>query len=189
MNTWRLEREQVLGVIAVTTLFLWAIAAVCLFLLHLPLIPMQLSLSQGLLGLALGLGISGVSYVLYRYIKPFRDSADEKFWLVVAPLTYQDLVWLGVLPGLSEEMLFRGILLPALGSNWFGVVTSSVIFGILHLSQPRFCLYVFCVICIGMIFAIMTLTTGSTLTATVAHITTNILSAWLWKLYLSKPAN
>ncbi|MFN3360410.1 MAG: lysostaphin resistance A-like protein [Pseudanabaenaceae cyanobacterium] len=189
MNALPLQREQVLSIIAITTLFLWAIAALCLFVFHLPLVPLQLDLYNGLLGLVLGVAISGVSYLLYRYIPPFRASADEKFALVVAPLTYPDLLWLGLLPGLSEELLFRGILLPSLGLNWLGIIGSSLVFGILHLSQPRFCLYVLCVIGIGIIFALVTISTGSTFTTTVAHITTNILSAWLWKLYLGRPAS
>lgn len=37
---------------------------------------------------------------------------------VLAPLTGPDLVWLSCLPGISEEVLFRGALIPGTFPDW-----------------------------------------------------------------------
>ena len=37
---------------------------------------------------------------------------------VLTPLSWPDLLWVAALPGLSEELLFRGALIPALFPDW-----------------------------------------------------------------------
>lgn len=42
---------------------------------------------------------------------------------VLAPLAPYDLLWLAALPGISEELLFRGALIPALSPDWCAFVS------------------------------------------------------------------
>jgi membrane protease YdiL (CAAX protease family) len=55
---------------------------------------------------------------------------------LLAPCTFVDLVGIAVLAGLGEEMLFRGVLQPALGrwlgGPWLGVAAAAVLFGLMH---------------------------------------------------------
>lgn len=37
---------------------------------------------------------------------------------VLTPLAWYDLLWVAALPGISEELLFRGALIPALSPDW-----------------------------------------------------------------------
>ena len=37
---------------------------------------------------------------------------------VLTPLSWPDLLWVAALPGISEELLFRGALIPALFPDW-----------------------------------------------------------------------
>jgi membrane protease YdiL (CAAX protease family) len=37
---------------------------------------------------------------------------------VLSPLAPYDLLWLAALPAISEELLFRGALIPALSPDW-----------------------------------------------------------------------
>ena len=37
---------------------------------------------------------------------------------VLTPLQWPDLLWLAALPGISEELLFRGALIPAISPDW-----------------------------------------------------------------------
>lgn len=37
----------------------------------------------------------------------------------------------------SQEMLFRGALMPLFGTNWTGIVAVGLIFGLLHLGSGR----------------------------------------------------
>ena len=39
---------------------------------------------------------------------------------VLTPLSWPDLLWVAALPGMSEELLFRGALIPALFPDWCG---------------------------------------------------------------------
>ena len=60
------------------------------------------------------------SSIIYRLWPAYRQSADVYLALVLKPLILMDLIWLGLLPGLSEELLFRGVMLPALGLKLYG---------------------------------------------------------------------
>ena len=74
-----------------------------------------------LLGVGIGVGITLLSGVIYQLWPAYRKSADMYLALVLKPLHWPDLLWLGLLPGLSEELLFRGVMLPAIGLNWIGI--------------------------------------------------------------------
>jgi uncharacterized protein len=95
---------------------------------------------------------------------------------------WADLIWLGLLPGLSEELLFRGVMLPALGLNLTAVVISSVLFGVLHLSGAGQWPYVVWATIVGFALGYCTLVTGNLVVPVVAHIITNLVSSFLWKV-------
>ena len=93
-----------------------------------------------------------------------------------------DIIWVGLLPGLSEELLFRGVMLPALGFNVTGVIISSVCFGVLHLSGSEQWPYVVWATAVGLLFGFSALLTGNLLVPLVAHVLTNLVSSYSWKL-------
>jgi uncharacterized protein len=123
-----------------------------------------------------------VSGLVYRFYLPYRRSADYYLEIVIKPLAILDLIWLGLLPGLSEELLFRGVLIPALGLNHLAVLISSLCFGILHLSSPQQWTYVVWATIVGLIFGYSALLSGNLLVPIVAHIVTNLVSSYLWKI-------
>jgi hypothetical protein len=102
--------------------------------------------------------------------------------MVLQPLALPDLIWLGLLPGLSEELLFRGVMIPALGGNHLAVIVSSLCFGVLHLSGLQQWPYVIWATIIGMILGYSALLSGNLLLPIVAHIVTNLLSSYFWKI-------
>lgn len=53
-------------------------------------------------------------------LRAFLQGASTTFyaWQVLAPLQWYDLLWVGGLPGLSEELLFRGALIPSVAADW-----------------------------------------------------------------------
>jgi len=102
--------------------------------------------------------------------------------IVLKPLALPDLLWLGLLPGLSEELLFRGVMLPALGADHVAVMVSSLCFGVLHLSGAEQWPYVIWATIIGIILAYSALLSGNLLVPIMAHILTNWLSSYLWKI-------
>jgi len=177
-----LTRTQVLIAMGVTAIVLLIIASAWRYLGAVPLLSVKWRGLDLLTGLGLGLGITIASGLAYRIWAAYRVSADFYMAMVLKPLLWIDLIWLGLLPGLSEELLFRGIMLPALGANGVAVIVSSVCFGVLHLSSPRQWPYVVWATVIGLLLGYSALQTGNLLVPIVAHVTTNLMSGGIWKL-------
>lgn len=177
-----LTRIQVLAAMGVTAIVLLIISKTWLYfdsssLLRIEFLPLDL-----LLGIGIGIGITLLSGIVYQLWPAYRKSADMYLALVLKPLHWPDLLWLGLLPGLSEELLFRGVMLPAIGLNWIGILVSGASFGVLHMSGVQQWTYVVWATAIGIILAIGAVATGNLLVPVVAHIVTNLVSSVLWKL-------
>ncbi len=168
-------------VMGVTAVVLMIAAKVWQAIGHVPLIPVAISVNAALLGIGIAILISVSSSLVYRFWPAYQRSADYYLELVLKPLVWADLIWLGLLPGLSEELLFRGVMLPALGLNITAVVISSVLFGILHLSGQQQWPYVVWATIVGIALGLSALVTGNLLVPIVAHIVTNLMSSFLWK--------
>jgi uncharacterized protein len=174
-------REQILGLLIATAVLLLVIAQIWGALAGIPVgAPFHLNGKDFGLGVLLGLGIMGLSTAMYYVWPQYRKSADMYLSLVLKPLAPQDAIWVGLLPGLSEELLFRGIALPALG-----LVPSSLLFGVAHLLEWRQWPYALWATGIGLLLGIATLWSQNLLVAVVAHVTTNILSTLFWRIRLS----
>jgi len=119
-ETEPLTRIQVLIAMGLTALFLLVIAKIWQQVGSIPLLPLDWMGNALVLGIGLGLGISATSAVIYRLWPAYRQSANLYLEMVIKPLAWPDLLWLGLLPGLSEELLFRGVMRPALGFNLAG---------------------------------------------------------------------
>ena len=176
-----LSRTQVLIAMGVTAGVLLLVAKLWIQFGTVILLPLRWSPIAILQGVGLGLGITSASAVVYRTWADYRQSADHYLALVLKPLVLPDLVWLGLLPGLSEELLFRGVMLPAFGLTVEGVLISSLCFGVLHLSSPKQWSYVVWATAIGVVLGYSALLTGNLLVPIVGHITTNWISSTVWK--------
>ncbi|MBE9139908.1 CPBP family intramembrane metalloprotease [Nodosilinea sp. LEGE 07088] len=172
---------QVLVSMGVTAVILLLIAKAWLHFEPTKLMAIQLSPTDGLLGLGLGLAISLASAIVYQLWPDYRQSADIYLTMVLQPLYWPDLIWLGVLPGLSEELLFRGVMLPAIGLNWLGIAVSAASFGVMHLSGLQQWTYMLWATAIGLVLAIGAVLTGNLLVPIVAHGVTNLVSSAVWK--------
>lgn len=182
-NIESLSRVQILIAMGVTAVVLLLIARLWLvFDGSMQMLAVEWSSSAGLIGVGVGLSITIASAVLYRLWAAYRQSADFYLELVIKPLALPDLIWLGLLPGMSEELLFRGVMLPAIGLTWFGLFISSLCFGVLHFSGSQHWSYVVWASVIGVVLGLSAILTGNLLVPIVAHITTNLISSCIWKL-------
>jgi uncharacterized protein len=177
-----LSRNQILIFMGITAIFLLAIAKIWQKLGKVQLLSFQFSPQALLWSIGLALGITLASGLIYRLWPAYRHSADVYLELVIKPLEWSDLIWLGLLPGLSEELLFRGVMLPALGFNLAAVLFSSVLFGVLHLSGNGQWPYVVWATIVGFTLGYCTLVTGNLLVPVIAHIITNLVSGLVWKI-------
>jgi len=177
-----LTRTQVLIAMGVTAVILLVVAKIWLRLSSVTLLPIQGTSEAIFLGLGIAMGITGASGLVYRLWPAYRQSADYYLQLVLKPLILPDIIWLGLLPGMSEELLFRGVMLPAVGLNATGLVATSLLFGVLHLSSPQQWPYVVWASVVGLLLGFSALATGNLLVPIVAHVATNLISSYLWKL-------
>ncbi|MDJ0658668.1 MAG: CPBP family intramembrane metalloprotease [Crocosphaera sp.] len=176
-----LTRTQILVVMGVTAIILLIIAKIWQYFGSIALIKIQLSVDGLLYGVALAGIIIVASSIVYRLWPAYRHSADSYLQLVLKPLVWPDLIWLGLLPGLSEELLFRGVMLPALGYDLLAVIVSSLVFGVLHLSGSQQWPYVVWATLVGFALGYSALITDNLLVPIVAHIITNWISSVIWK--------
>ena len=177
-----LTRIQILGAMGATAIILLIVAKLSLYLGNFSLFSWDLNQRELLLGVGLGFAITALSGLTYRFWTAYRKSADYYLEVVLRPLALPDLIWLGLLPGLSEELLFRGVMLPALGLDHLAVIVSSLCFGILHFSGSQQWPYVIWATIVGMILGYSALLTGNLLVPIVAHIITNFISSYFWKM-------
>ncbi|MBD0345262.1 MAG: CPBP family intramembrane metalloprotease [Coleofasciculus sp. Co-bin14] len=177
-----LTRTQVLIAMGVTAVVLLVVAKIWLHLGSVTLLALKGTPEALLLGLGIAVGISGASSLLYRLWPAYHQSADFYLDLVLKPLILPDIIWLGLLPGMSEELLFRGVMLPAVGLNATGLIATSLLFGVLHLSGPQQWPYVVWASIVGLLLGFSALATGNLLVPIVAHVATNLISSYLWKL-------
>jgi membrane protease YdiL (CAAX protease family) len=177
-----LTRTQVLIAMGVTAVVLLLVAKGWIHLGSVTLLPVKISSQAILQGAALGLIITGASSIVYRLWAAYRRSADYYLELVLKPLSLLDVIWLGLLPGLSEELLFRGVMLPEFGLNLEGILISSLCFGVLHMNGFKQWSYVVWASIVGVALGYSVLLTGNLLVPIVAHVSTNIVAGYVWKL-------
>ncbi len=184
-----MSRSQILVAMAITAVVLLAIAKAWMYFFAVPIVPLHPSLWNLAIGLGLGAGIAGLSSLIYEIWPNYREAANSYLEMVLTPLYMVDLIWLGLLPGMSEELLFRGVAIPGLGMNMLAVVITSLIFGALHMVSLKHWPYTVWAMIVGLFLGLVTLATNSLLPAIVAHVFTNSLSGLLWKFKQSRVTN
>jgi hypothetical protein len=120
-----LTRQQVLTSLVLTFTLLVSIAALWLWIGKVTLIPVHWSGIAFLQGSVLALGILLLSGLLYVGWPAYRAASRSYMQLVVTPLHWWDLPLLGLLPSVSEEILFRGVALGALGLTPLTILLTS----------------------------------------------------------------
>jgi len=125
-------------------------------------------------------------FQLANYFLPAPSSLIEGFGESVLPKHipfWQLLVFMTVLPGIFEELTFRGLLLHGLHRRLRPaalVLVVGVVFGIYHVALFRFVPTA----CLGVMFAAVTLLTGSIYPAMLWHALSNALGVLAYKLQI-----
>lgn len=166
---------------AVTAVFLLVVARIWLLIEPIRL-PIAIAWKDAGIGLALGLAIVALSGLSYWVWPAYRRSADFYLAFVLKPLVLWDIIWLGLLPGMSEELLFRGVMLPSIGLNATGLIVSSLCFGVLHMSSQQQWPYAVWAGCVGLILGGSFLVTGNLLVPIVGHVAANTFSGLFWQI-------
>jgi membrane protease YdiL (CAAX protease family) len=136
--------------------------------------PLVASLLAGLLTAA---GTVLLGTIAYRLIPLVRQLADEVAPLLMEGSSTGGLVFVSLLSGVGEEMLFRGALQPLVG-----LVLSALLFGALHVGPDRrYLLWTAWAVLAGLLFGLLYRWTGGLLAPVVAHAVHNAVTLVLWR--------
>ncbi len=110
----------------------------------------------------------------------FREATEWSNQQVLAPLGWPDVVLVALLTGGSEELLFRGALIPASFPDWRGVLLAGALFGVLHNSGGRNAAFAAWATGVGCLYGGAYLYTGNLWVPAGAHALANFASAAMW---------
>jgi membrane protease YdiL (CAAX protease family) len=82
-------------------------------------------------------GVTGARLALLGAWPEFREATDASNRQVLTNLNWTDVALVSAATGASEELLFRGGLLPAACPDWRGALLAGAVFGLLHNSGGR----------------------------------------------------
>ena len=98
---------------------------------------------HALRNLGLGLGGGALLFSLVTAVAALVGVYDIVGWGSTRSILYA-LVMIGIIPGVIEEVLFRGILfrhLEDFGGSWFALALTSALFGVAHIFNPNATLF------------------------------------------------
>lgn len=125
--------------------------------------------------------ISSCRYILLMAWPEFSESSEAANQQVLGSLQELDYLVVAFLPGISEELLFRGALLPLLGLNWKSAIVVGAIFGGLHLGGGRRYPFAIWASFVGYIYGMATIVSSSIIVPMVSHSLSNLIGAILWR--------
>ena len=157
------------------TLFLAVIAVILSLLLRTPLPPqIELNANDVFIGiiatLPLALLLAWFSNTKIRPLAEFRRSQIEFFYKMKSVFTPTRIILLAIAAGISEELLFRGVMQPWLDKFIplpAAIIVSNIIFGLLHV---RTMLYAVAAGLVGVYLGVLYAITGNLLTPIIVHI-------------------
>eukprot|EP00850_Spirogloea_muscicola_P009621 SM000054S18107 [mRNA] locus=s54:569400:571241:+ [translate_table: standard] len=134
---------------------------------------------------ALALGVTGLRLVNLKLSPAFAQASATSNQQVLSLLEPIDYVWLAGFSGFSEELLFRGALLPLVSPDWAGAAISGAVFGALHIGGGRNAEFALWASFIGFLYGAAALATSDLIVPMVAHTLANLAAAALWRLQSS----
>ena len=128
-------------------------------------------LAGPIVGIAVGLGVVGLTRVATRHFAWARH-LHTSFHDLLGPLTGREIVILALGSAIGEELLFRGALLPWLGPWW-----QAVVFALLHVGPgKRFLPWTASALVMGVVFGWLAVGTTNLGAPIAAHFTINFLN-------------
>lgn len=131
--------------------------------------------------------ISSCRYLLLKTWPDFAESTEAANQQVLTSLQPLDYLVVSFLPGITEELLFRGALLPLFGMDWKSVLLAATIFGVLHLGNGRKYSFAIWATFVGIVYGYATIVSSSLVVPMASHALNNLAGGLLWR-HTSKPA-
>ncbi|KAL9364099.1 hypothetical protein Peur_041972 [Populus x canadensis] len=131
--------------------------------------------------------ISSCRYLLLKTWPDFAESTEAANQQVLTSLQPLDYLVVSFLPGVAEELLFRGALLPLFGMDWKSVLLAATVFGVLHLGNGRKYSFAIWATFVGFVYGYATIASSSLVVPMASHALNNLAGGLLWR-HTSKPA-
>jgi membrane protease YdiL (CAAX protease family) len=149
-------------------------------LLRLPAGFEHLPTDTGVMLAAAG-AVTAVRLVLLEKWGALAEATNASNRQVLTPLNLADVALISLLTGASEELLFRGALIPASWPDWRGALLAAAVFGALHQNGGRNAAFAAWAGAVGALYGAAFLYTGNIWVAAGAHALANFSSAAVWK--------
>ncbi|KAK2972197.1 hypothetical protein RJ640_030742, partial [Escallonia rubra] len=125
--------------------------------------------------------ISSCRFLLLKTWRDFAESSEVANQQVLSSLEPLDYIIVAFLPGISEELLFRGAMLPLFGLNWKSALLVAVIFGFLHLGSGRKYSFALWATFVGFAYGYATIVSSSIIVPMASHAANNLIGGLLWR--------
>uniref|UniRef100_A0A7N0UVN7 CAAX prenyl protease 2/Lysostaphin resistance protein A-like domain-containing protein n=1 Tax=Kalanchoe fedtschenkoi TaxID=63787 RepID=A0A7N0UVN7_KALFE len=125
--------------------------------------------------------VSSCRYLLLKSWPEFAESSQAANQQVLTSLGPLDYMVVAFLPGFSEELLFRGALLPLFGFNLLSAFAVGAFFGILHLGNGRKYSFAVWATFVGFVYGCATIACSSVIVPMAAHGLNNLVGGLLWR--------
>ncbi|KAM3191885.1 hypothetical protein ACQJBY_069245 [Aegilops geniculata] len=125
--------------------------------------------------------ISSTRYILLQTWPDFSDSSEAANTQILTSLESLDYIVVACLPGISEEFLFRGALMPIFGLNWISALATGAFFGVLHLGNGRRYSFAIWATFVGLAYGLATIASSSIIVPMASHSINNIIGGLLWR--------
>ncbi|CAG7872763.1 unnamed protein product [Brassica rapa] len=133
--------------------------------------------------------ISSSRFLLLKSWQDFADSSEAANQQILTSLEPLDYLVVATLPGLSEEMLFRGALMPLFGTSWVSIVGVGLIFGLLHLGSGRKYSFAVWASVVGIVYGYAAVLSSSLVVPMASHALNNLVGGLLWRYSSSSKLN
>jgi len=132
-------------------------------------------------GMVVAGAVTAARLALLQAWPDFRKATDGSNRTVLSTLKGSDLLQISALPAVSEELLFRGLLLPIVGTDWKGIVIAGVVFGGLHIPGGRNPAFAIWASAVGCAYGVIAVQSNDLITPMIAHAFANYFSARYWQ--------
>ncbi|KAJ9563884.1 hypothetical protein OSB04_009044, partial [Centaurea solstitialis] len=126
--------------------------------------------------------ISSSRFLLLKTWSDFAESSEASNQQVLTSLEPVDYALVAFLPGISEELLFRGALLPLFGVNLQSATAVAALFGILHLGSGRKFSFAIWATFVGLAYGYATIMSSSLLVPMASHAINNLIGGVIWRV-------
>ncbi|PIN09531.1 hypothetical protein CDL12_17892 [Handroanthus impetiginosus] len=125
--------------------------------------------------------VSLCRYLLLKIWPDFAESSEAANQQVLTSLEPVDYLVVAFLPGISEELLFHGALLPLFGMNMTSIFAVAALFGILHLGSGRKYSFAIWATFVGVVYGYATTLSSSIIVAMASHALNNLIGGIIWR--------